>query len=63
MSERRIEFVYSPIIGIVKTLWRTLDLQFDIRGESNIPRTGPAIMAINHVGYLDFALEIGRAHV
>jgi 1-acyl-sn-glycerol-3-phosphate acyltransferase len=56
MSERRVEFVYSPIIGIVKAVWRALDLQFDIRGESNIPRTGPAIMAINHVGYLDFAL-------
>ena len=56
MSEQRFELVYSPIVSIFKTLWRTLDLQFDIRGESNIPRTGPAIMAINHVSYLDFAL-------
>lgn len=54
--QKRFELVYSPIVAVFKTLWKFLDLQFDIRGESNIPRSGPAIMAINHVGYLDFAL-------
>jgi len=50
------ELVYAPVIGIVKSFWKFLGLQFTIHGEANIPRTGPAIMAINHVGYLDFAI-------
>lgn len=50
------EFVYRPIIQIFKGLWRALDLDFRFHGESHIPRTGPALLAMNHVGYLDFAL-------
>ena len=50
------ELVYRPVISLVKTLWKYLGLQFSIQGESNIPRSGAAIMAINHVGYLDFAI-------
>lgn len=50
------EIVYPPIISIVKTLWRYLGLRFDFDGEENVPRTGGAILAINHVSYLDFAI-------
>ena len=37
-----------------------MGLKFDFEGEENIPREGGAILAINHVGYLDFAL-VGTA--
>ena len=50
------DLVYPPVITIVKGLWRYLGLQFTIQGEANIPRSGAAIMAINHIGYLDFAI-------
>lgn len=50
------ELVYPPIIGIFKGLWRSLGLQFNFRGQSHIPRKGAALLAMNHVGYLDFAL-------
>ena len=50
------ELVYPPVIVLVKSLWRYLGLEFSIYGESHIPRSGSAIMAINHVGYLDFAI-------
>lgn len=50
------EIVYTPVIALVKTLWKYLGLEFTIEGEANIPRSGAAIMAINHVGYLDFAI-------
>ncbi|MEY3165574.1 MAG: hypothetical protein RL057_463 [Actinomycetota bacterium] len=49
------ELVYPPIIRLVKTLWRYLDIQFTFYGQSHIPVRGPAILAMNHVGYLDFA--------
>ena len=50
------EFVYPPVIGIVKTFWRYLGLQFTFYGEAHVPKKGPAILAMNHVGYLDFAI-------
>lgn len=50
------ELVYSPIIGIVKSLWKYLGLQFTFYGEAHVPKKGAAILAMNHVGYLDFAI-------
>lgn len=51
-----VDLVYPPVIVAVKSLWRFLGLQFDFQGEENVPRKGGAILAINHVGYFDFAL-------
>lgn len=51
-----MDLVYPPVIGLVKSLWRYLGLRFTFIGETNIPRKGNAILAINHVGYLDFAI-------
>ncbi len=50
------DLVYPPVIVLVKSLWRYLGLTFDFQGDENIPRKGGAILAINHVGYFDFAL-------
>ena len=48
--------VYRPIILTARTFFAGLGLKFDIVGEQNIPRTGGAVLAINHTSYLDFAL-------
>lgn len=50
------DIVYPPVISLVKAFWKYLGLRFDFEGEENIPRKGGAILAINHVSYLDFAL-------
>lgn len=50
------DFVYPPVIGAIKLFWKYLGLQFDFEGDQHIPRKGGAILSINHVGYLDFAL-------
>lgn len=50
------ELVYPPVIGVVKGLWKYLGLKFTFYGQSNIPAKGPALLAMNHVGYLDFAI-------
>ena len=50
------DLVYPPVIVLVKSLWRSLGLTFDFQGDENVPRKGGAILAINHVGYFDFAL-------
>jgi 1-acyl-sn-glycerol-3-phosphate acyltransferase len=49
-----VEPVYTPVIGLARTVFRGLGLRFDISGEEHVPRHGGAVMAINHVGYLDF---------
>ena len=54
------DLVYPPVIVAVKAFWKYLGLKFDFEGEENVPREGCAILAINHVGYLDFAL-VGTA--
>jgi len=49
-----VEPVYTSVVAFARTVFRGLGLRFDLRGEQNVPRTGGAVMAINHVGYLDF---------
>lgn len=50
------DLVYPPVIFTLKTFWKYLGLRFDSAGVENIPREGGAILAMNHIGYLDFAL-------
>lgn len=54
------DFVYPPVVIAIKTFWKYLDLRFSFSGEANIPQDGGAILAINHIGYLDFAI-VGTA--
>jgi 1-acyl-sn-glycerol-3-phosphate acyltransferase len=54
------DLVYPPVIVALKTFWKYLGLRFDFKGDENLPRQGGAILAMNHIGYLDFAL-IGTA--
>ena len=49
-----MEPVYRPVIGFVISLFKTLNWQISIYGQENIPLDGPAVLASNHVGYLDF---------
>jgi 1-acyl-sn-glycerol-3-phosphate acyltransferase len=49
-----MEPVSTPIIGVARTAFFAMGLRFRIRGEEHVPRTGGAVLAINHQGYLDF---------
>ncbi len=50
------EPVYLPVIGLVRSAFRALGLRFHITGEEHVPASGGAVVAMNHIGYLDFAL-------
>lgn len=50
MSDR----VYPPVIAAAKLMFRVLDLRITIEGAHHIPATGGAVLASNHVSYLDF---------
>lgn len=48
------ELVYPPVIAAAKTMFRVLDLRLTVEGSQHVPRAGGAVMASNHVSYLDF---------
>lgn len=50
------DLVYPPVIVVIKTFWKYLGIRFTFSGEEHIPTAGSAVLAINHVSYLDFAI-------
>jgi 1-acyl-sn-glycerol-3-phosphate acyltransferase len=48
------DLVYPPVIASARVAFKLLGLRFDIVGAQNIPETGGAVLASNHVSYLDF---------
>src|SRR6478609_402771 len=50
------EPVYRPVIGFARGVFAYLGLKFDITGADLVPRAGGGVVAMNHIGYLDFAL-------
>ena len=48
------DLTYPPIIATCKVLFRGLGLRFHLVGTENVPRTGGALLAFNHVSYVDF---------
>ncbi|MFC3744250.1 lysophospholipid acyltransferase family protein [Paractinoplanes deccanensis] len=49
-----MELVYPPVVAAAKAWFRALDLKIQVDGAEHIPRTGGAVLASNHVSYLDF---------
>ena len=50
------EPVYRPVIGFARTVFTALGLRFVVTGEEHVPARGGGVVAMNHIGYLDFAL-------
>ncbi|WP_328389814.1 lysophospholipid acyltransferase family protein [Nocardia sp. NBC_00416] len=52
------EPVFDVLAGLVHAVVFAQGVRIDIRGQENIPRTGGAVLAVNHTSYLDF-MEVG----
>ncbi|GGP47542.1 lysophospholipid acyltransferase family protein [Saccharothrix coeruleofusca] len=48
------ELVYPPVIAAAKLAFRLLDLRITMEGTQHVPTSGGAVLASNHVSYLDF---------
>jgi 1-acyl-sn-glycerol-3-phosphate acyltransferase len=48
------ELVYPPVLLVARTIFRALGIKFMVGGSEHIPATGGAVLASNHVSYLDF---------
>lgn len=50
-----MEAVYTPVVAFARTLFAAMRWRITVRGGEHIPAAGPAVLASNHIGYLDFA--------
>jgi len=49
-----VELVYPPVVGAARLMFRALDLRITVTGAEHVPGAGGAVLASNHVSYLDF---------
>ena len=49
-----LDITYPPIILTAKTAFRALGQTFQMTGTENVPRKGGVLLAVNHIGYVDF---------
>ena len=57
-----VEYVYAPVVAAARLSFAGLGLKIDLRGTENVPRRGGAVLASNHVSYLDFIYAGLGAH-
>jgi 1-acyl-sn-glycerol-3-phosphate acyltransferase len=48
------DLVYPPVIGLARSAFFALGMKTHVHGAENVPRQGAAVLASNHVSYLDF---------
>ena len=48
------DLTYPAIIVACKTAFRLLGQRIEMSGTEHVPRTGGVLLAVNHVGYVDF---------
>ncbi len=53
---RTASVVYDWVIGVGRLVFRLLGLRVRLEGLEHVPRAGAAVLAANHVSFLDFLL-------
>ena len=51
-----MELTYGATIALARVAFRTLGLRLEVEGDEQVPRSGPVLLASNHVSFLDFTL-------
>jgi 1-acyl-sn-glycerol-3-phosphate acyltransferase len=49
-----VDPLYRAVVGGARTMFFAQGTKFTMLGEEHVPRSGGAVMPINHTGYLDF---------
>ena len=48
------DLVYRAVVAAAKAVFGGLGLRIEVRGADHLPAHGPAVLASNHISYLDF---------
>lgn len=48
------DLTYPPIIVVARAAFKALGITIHLSGTEHVPRNGPAILAMNHISYVDF---------
>jgi 1-acyl-sn-glycerol-3-phosphate acyltransferase len=48
------DLTYPPVIAIAQAAFKAMNLSFQTTGSANIPTSGGAVIAFNHISYVDF---------
>jgi 1-acyl-sn-glycerol-3-phosphate acyltransferase len=56
------DLTYPPVVLAATTVFKALGIRFQMRGLEHIPRSGPAVLACNHISYVDFIFGGYAAH-
>ena len=48
------DITYPPVILTMKAAFRLLGQRIQMSGTEHVPRTGGVMLAVNHIGYVDF---------
>ncbi|MDP3970003.1 MAG: lysophospholipid acyltransferase family protein [Nocardioides sp.] len=51
-----LDLPYRAVVGAAHTWFRAMDFRFQVTGQEHVPRRGGAVLAINHVSYIDFIM-------
>ncbi|WP_232677213.1 1-acyl-sn-glycerol-3-phosphate acyltransferase [Nocardioides sp. R-C-SC26] len=49
-----LDITYPPVIVAAKAAFRVLGQRFDLTGTEHVPKSGGVLLAVNHIGYVDF---------
>jgi 1-acyl-sn-glycerol-3-phosphate acyltransferase len=50
------DVAYPPVVALAKAGFKALGLKIRISGTEHVPRSGGAVLAFNHISYVDFLL-------
>ena len=50
------DIVYPAVVATAKTWFRLGDIKFQMSGQENIPLTGGALLAVNHLSFVDYVM-------
>src|SRR5689334_8521855 len=55
-SNTMADISYPAVIAAARAWFRLGDLRINMSGTENIPREGGALLAVNHVSYVDYIM-------
>lgn len=57
------DFVYPTVISSARVWFKAMDYRFKVSGIEHLPAKGGALLAFNHISYVDFIFGASRRRI